>query len=63
MLNSYLVFELERNGVLCEEVAHRSLSEDSDSPIGLIEEATGGLGSGEESELDRLLENESDISR
>ena len=39
-------------------------SEDSDSPIGMIEEATGGLDSGEEKELDRLLENnESDISR
>lgn len=36
-------------------------SEDSDSSIGLIEEATGGLDSGSESELDRLLENESDI--
>ena len=36
-------------------------SEDSDSSIGIIEEATGGLDSGSESELDRLLENESDI--
>ena len=38
-------------------------SEDSDSPFEMAEETTGGLESGEESELDRLLENESDISR
>ena len=38
-------------------------SENSDSPIGMIQEATGGLDSGEESKLDRLLENGSDISR
>ena len=36
-------------------------SEDSDSSIGIIEEAPGGLDSGSERELDRLLENESDI--
>ena len=30
-------------------------SEDSDSSIGIIEEATGGLDNGSESELDRLL--------
>ena len=38
-------------------------SEDSDSSIGVFEEATGGLESDEESVLDHLLENESDISR
>ena len=38
-------------------------SEESDSSIGSIDKATGGLGSGEESELNRLLENESEISR
>ena len=42
-------------------------SEDSDSPIALLEETTGGLESGEESgeesELDHLLANESDILR
>lgn len=37
--------------------------EDSDSPIGMIEEATGRLENGEESKLDRLLEDGSDISR
>ena len=38
-------------------------SEDSDSPFEIAEEITGGLESGEESELDRLLENESELSR
>ena len=38
-------------------------SEDSDSPFDIAEEAHGGLESGEESELDRLLENESELSR
>lgn len=38
-------------------------SEDSDSPVELLDETTGGLESGEESELDHLLANESDISR
>ena len=37
--------------------------EDSDSPFDIPEEATGGLENGEESELDRLLENESGLSR
>ncbi|XP_074638990.1 uncharacterized protein LOC141897342 [Acropora palmata] len=37
-------------------------SEDSDSPFEIAEEITGGLESGEESELDRLLENESELS-
>ena len=37
--------------------------EDSDSPFEIAEEATGGLESGEESKLDRLLENESERSR
>ena len=38
-------------------------SEDSDSPVDLLEENTGALESGEESEVDHLLANESDISR
>ena len=38
-------------------------SEDSDSSYEIAEEATGGLESGEESELDRALENESGLSR
>ena len=38
-------------------------SEDDETLIGTIEDKTGGLDSGEESELDHLLENESDISR
>ena len=38
-------------------------SEDSDSPFEIAEETTCGLESGEESELDRLLENESELSR
>ena len=38
-------------------------SEDSDCPFDIAEEAQGGLESGEESELDRLLENESGLSR
>ena len=38
-------------------------SEDPDSSIRSIDEATGGLDSGEESEIDRFLENESQISR
>ena len=38
-------------------------SEHSDSPFEIPEEITGGLESGEESELDRLLENESELSR
>ena len=38
-------------------------SEDSDSPFEMAEEITGGLESGEESEIDRLLENESGLSR
>ena len=37
--------------------------EDSDSPFEMTEETAGGLESGKESEFDRLLENESDISR
>lgn len=36
---------------------------DSDSSIGVIEETTGGLDSGEESEFDRLQENESNTWR
>lgn len=36
--------------------------EDSDSPFEMTEETAGGLESGKESEFDRLLENESDIS-
>ena len=36
--------------------------EDSDSPFDIAEEATGGIENGEESELDRLLENESGLS-
>ena len=38
-------------------------SEDSDSPFDIAEEAHGGLESGEEIQLDRLLENESGLSR
>ena len=38
-------------------------SEDDETLIGTIEDKTGGLDSGEESELDHLLENESNISR
>ena len=38
-------------------------SEDGETLIGTIEDNIGGLHSGEESELDHLLENESDISR
>ena len=38
-------------------------SEDSDSSIRSIAEATGGLDSGEESEVDRLLENELQVLR
>ena len=38
-------------------------SEDSDSSIRSIDEATGGLDSGEEREIDRFLENELQVSR
>lgn len=38
-------------------------SEHSDSSVEEVNETTGGLDSGEESDLDRLLANESDISR
>ena len=38
-------------------------SDESDCSLGVMEETAGGMDSGEESELDRLLENESDISR
>ena len=38
-------------------------SDDSESSFELIEETTGGMESGEESELDHLLADESEISR
>ena len=38
-------------------------SDDSDSCFDFREETTGGMNSSEESELDRLLANESKISR
>lgn len=38
-------------------------SDDSDCSFVVMEETAGGMDSGEESELDRLLINESDISR
>lgn len=38
-------------------------SDDSDCSLVVMEETAGGMDSGEESELDRLLINESDISR
>ena len=38
-------------------------SDDSESSFELFEERTGGMESGEESELDRLLIDESEISR
>lgn len=38
-------------------------SDDSDSCFDFMEETTGGMDSGEESELDHLLANESEISR
>lgn len=38
-------------------------SEESDSSVRSLDETTGGLDSGEESEIDRHLENESEISR
>ena len=38
-------------------------SDDSDSSFEIMEETTGGMDSGEESELDRLLIDESVISR
>lgn len=38
-------------------------SEHSDSSVEEVNETTGGLDSGEESDLDRRLANESDISR
>jgi len=38
-------------------------SDDSDSSFEFMEETTGGMDSGEESELDRLLIDESVISR
>ena len=38
-------------------------SDDAESSFELIEETTGGMESGEESELDRLLADESEISK
>ena len=38
-------------------------SDDSDSSFEIMEETTGGMDSGEESELDRLLIDESVVSR
>ena len=38
-------------------------SDDSESSFELIEETTGGMESGEESELDHLLADESEILR
>ena len=38
-------------------------SDDSDSSFDFMEETTEGMDSGEESELDRLLADESGISR
>ena len=38
-------------------------SEDSDSSIRSIDEATGGLDNGEKREIDRFLKNELKVSR
>ena len=38
-------------------------SDDSENSIDLMGETTGGMDSGEESELDHLLADESEISR